>query len=115
MKEIKLSDLSTWNDWDIGCVLNRYAEAIKKVNSYAEEDALKKKFVKLVKLQVINDGHVMFAEDFAEEVKNGGFTSYDGFGYYMNENDEEHNFVDFKPENILKNAKDYPYVCWYNK
>lgn len=58
-KEIKYSDLSTWNDWDIGCVLSKYADEIKNAKSYSEEEEIEKRYIKLVKLQVINEGHIM--------------------------------------------------------
>ena len=115
IEEIKLSDLPTWNSWDIGCVLDKYAKAIAAVDDYTETNAIRENFIKLIRLQVINDGHVMFTEDFAKCVKNGGFTSYDGCGYYLDKNGEECEPVNFKVKDILKNAETFPYVCWYNK
>ena len=115
MTNIKLAELPSFNDWHIGCVLNRYVKAVESVDSYTEKKALEERFVKLIKLQVINYGHVMFTEDFAEAVKEDYFTSYDGFGNYMDEKGEKHDYVDFNPLNILKKAEEFPYVCWYNK
>ena len=115
MNEIKFSDLPTWNSWDIGCVLDRYANAIATADGYTETNTIREKFIKLIRLQVINDGHVMFTEDFAKSVKDGFFTAYDGFGHYLDKDGEEHETVNFKVKDLLKNADKYPYVCWYNK
>lgn len=116
INKIKYSDLSTWNDWDIEVILDNYAEAISKCKSYQEKDDVKEKYVKLIKLQVINDGHIMTTEDFANAVKYGSFNAYDGGGAYMDANGEESNiFVSFDPDDILSMKDQYPYVAWYNK
>ena len=116
INKIKYSDLSTWNDWNIEVILDNYAEAISKCKSYQEKDDVKEKYVKLIKLQVINDGHIMTTEDFANAVKYGSFNAYDGGGAYMDANGEESNiFVSFDPDDILSMKDQYPYVAWYNK
>lgn len=116
MNKIKYSDLDKWNDWDVGCVLSQYAEEMKNVKPYSkEEEEIEKRYIKLVKLQVINYGHIMENETFAKCVEGGSFTSYDGIGYYMNSIGEEACPVSFDPEKIRKMAEDFPYVAWYNK
>lgn len=116
MNKIKYSDLSTWNDWDIGCVLDRYVDEIKNAQSFSERDEIKKRYIKLVKLQTINYGHIMENEAFAETVEWGGFTPSDGFGHYMNSIGEETScHVSFDPVKIRSKAEDFPYVAWYNK
>lgn len=116
INKIKYSDLSTWNDWDIEVILDNYAEAISKCKSYQEKDEIKAKYIKLIKLQVINDGHIMTTEDFAIAVKRGSFNAYDGCGAYMNANGEESDRdVPFDPDDILSMKEQYPYVAWYNK
>ena len=116
INKIKYSELSIWNDWDIEVILDNYAEAISKCKSYQEKDDVKEKYVKLIKLQVINDGHIMTTEDFANAVKYGSFNAYDGGGAYMDANGEESNiFVSFDPNDILSMKDQYPYVAWYNK
>ena len=114
--KIKYSDLSTWNDWDIEVILDSYAERISKCKSYQEKDEVKERYVKLIKLQVINDGHIMTIENFANTVKCGGFNAYDGCGVYMDANGEESDiYVSFDPDDILSMKEQYPYVAWYNK
>lgn len=115
MNKIKLAELPSFNDWDVGCVLNRYVKAVESIDSYTEKKALEEKFVKLIKLQVINYGHVMFIEDFAKAVKDKDFIPYDGFGRYMDKDGNEHQDADFNYKKVLKNAEEFPYVCWYNK
>lgn len=115
MNKINYSDLDKWNDWDVGCVLNAYAEEIKNAASYTEEEEIEKRYVKLVKLQVINYGHIMENETFAKCVETGSFIPYDGCGYYMNSIGEEACPVSFDPDEIRKMAEDFPYVAWYNK
>ena len=116
MNKINYSDLDKWNDWDVGCVLNAYAKEIKNAASYAEEEEIIKRYIKLVKLQVINYGHVMEIEAFAKCVENGDFIPYDGIGYYMNSLGEETRCqVPFKSAEIRSRAEDFPYVVWYNK
>ena len=116
MKDIKYSDLSTWNDWDIECVLHNFARDISKCKTYQEEDAIEAKYVKLIKLQVINESHIMTIEDFAKAVEHGAFNCYDGFGCYMDENGEESGIsVCFDPDSLLLMREEYPYVAWYNK
>ena len=115
MNKINYSDLDKWNDYFIGSILDDYADEIKNATSYTEEEEIEKRYVKLVKLQVINYGHFMENEAFAKCVENGGFTSYDGIGYYMNSIGEEACPVSFDSDKIRKMAEDFPYVAWYNK
>lgn len=118
MNTIKYSDLNAWNDWDVGCVLEKYASEIKQAEnySYSEKENIKKRYIKLIKLQVINFGHVMETNDFAKAIKDDCFTPFDGIGYFMNEDGiETHTAVPFNVEKILEKEKEFPYVVWYNK
>ena len=116
MNKINYSDLDKWNDYFIGNILDNYADEIKNAKSYSEKEAIKKRYIKLVKLQVINFGDIMENETFARCVEQGGFMSYDGFGYYMNSIGEESKCcVSFNPDEIRSRAEDFPYVAWYNK
>jgi hypothetical protein len=59
----------------------------------------------------IGFGNVYTSEDFAEDVEYGGFTPYDGIGYYHDGEEETHISV----WSDLRLLHKYPYVCWYNK
>jgi hypothetical protein len=117
MNKIKYSDLDTWNNWDVGIVLEKFADETKDLPYWSSErDKIKERYIKLAKLQVINYGHIMETEDFAQSVENGYFNCFDGIGYYMDENGEESRIgISFNPEEIRKEAATYPYVAWYNK
>lgn len=116
MNTIKYSDLSTWNDWEIGQVLENYADEIKDIKDKSQKDKILKRYIKLIKLQVINDGHIMENETFAKTVESGGFNCFDGCGAYMTETGEEtHYGVSFNPDDIRKKRQNFPYIAWYNK
>lgn len=62
-------------------------------------------------------GDCFMISDFIEIVKNGGFTNYDGFGYFIDKKGNKINdIVDVNyywlEDNIPKNAK---YILWFNK
>lgn len=63
----------------------------------------------------IKYGDVFTTEKFAEYVKSGCFIPYDGSGYYHDGEKKTDIPVDFNYKLMLKKAKEYPYVCWYNK
>lgn len=60
-------------------------------------------------------GLILRAEHFAEWVKDGFITSYDGHGYYLNPDFTDAGYVDINAKKILAKAKDFPYVRWCNK
>lgn len=61
-------------------------------------------------------GDVYTNEDFAKSVADGGFTSYDGTGYYIGTDLIKTNeYVDFDEDTIRSKSDKYPYVFWYNR
>lgn len=61
-------------------------------------------------------GTVYKIADFIKLVQAGYIIDYDGIGYFHDGEDE----VDYPPVTCNKTklscyAKDYPYVCWYNR
>ena len=60
-------------------------------------------------------GIVLRTEHFAEWVKGGFVTAYDGHGYFVNAEGKDGPMVGFNPTTIKTKAKDYPYVRWCNK
>ncbi len=58
---------------------------------------------------ILRNGH------FAEWVKDGFVTSYDGHGYFVDKDGKDGPMVMFDPKKIRAKEKDYPYVRWCNK
>ena len=92
-------------------------KSIKRMTLQKEEE-LAKRYAEMIKIQTkVKYGDVMEIEDFIECVRTGGFISYDGFGYYWDdEKQEETEFhTSFNVDELKKQAKKYKYVVWYNK
>lgn len=105
--------------WEIGVLLNCYAEKINKVDKhdFREQDKLKELYSKAVILNV-KHGYGLFypIDDFIEDVSGGGIIDYDGIGYLLNENGDE---IGLSRCNVkfLEDAKSNGaiYVAWFNK
>ena len=61
------------------------------------------------------DDDVMSLKDFIENVNNGGFIDYDGFGRYIRGNQESN--IDIYPSDIRHDAirDDFDTIIWFNK
>lgn len=60
-------------------------------------------------------GLILRTEHFAEWVKSGTVTSYDGHGYFVDNDGVDGPMVSFNQKQILNKAETYPYVRWCNK
>lgn len=79
-------------------------------------------FVRRVTWKPLPDyGDLMTLEEFTENVRDGGFTDYDGTGYYASEHLESNVEVDlhrageeWDPEPAPSSRK-FTHVMWYNR
>ena len=60
-------------------------------------------------------GIVLRTGHFAEWVKGGFVTAYDGHGYFVDKDGKDGPMVGFNPTTICAKAKNYPWVRWCNK
>lgn len=61
-------------------------------------------------------GDVFISDEFTEEVNDGCFMPYDGFGYFHDgENETEVGVFDGDGYYRYDAAKQYPYVIWFNR
>lgn len=63
---------------------------------------------------ILNESSIYTLNEFMDLLDDGTITSYDGWGYFHDgENETRLNVWD----NSLTwdDVKDFPYVCWYNK
>ena len=62
-------------------------------------------------------GDVYTIEDFCANIDCGMFNSFDGYGYYSKDGEDEYETVSFDVTQIRKvsDRKGYKYIIWYNK
>lgn len=63
----------------------------------------------------IEFGDIFPISKFIEYVENGYIISYDGSGYYLDENCNECGSVSFNVKELKKMSKKYKRVVWYNR
>ena len=81
-----------------------------------EAEKLVEKYAKILDIQAKVHGDVFTIEDFIDYVKTGSIISYDGIGYYWDEEKKcEVKAVSFNPSILKQKAKKYKYVVWYNR
>ena len=107
-------------DWLFQRFLCRISDIYENINPYS--NTLKKlceEYGVLAEIHIKNKcdyGDVYTNEEFANCVANGGFTSYDGVGYYIGVDlMETKEYVDFDEKIIRSKSDKYPYIFWYNK
>jgi hypothetical protein len=106
------------NDWEMKVHLEDFLKKVESLDRHSDEyEKLTKEFAQILRIQALNYGLVIPIEEFAQSVSNGSFISYDGVGYFLDENGTEidSKCVPFNATEILKNKNKYKYVCWYNK
>lgn len=59
-------------------------------------------------------GDVFTLDEFCNEIESGGISSYDGYGYF-HDGQNETNMCVWDDSISWDDIKDMPYVCWYNK
>lgn len=105
-----------WNTWEIMTVVNWFNEKASTIDKYSDEyEKLKEECAQMLRLQVVNSALIMTIDDFAENVKHGGFTSYDGSGCFLTKDGVEGIDIKFNYDWILAQKDKYKYVAWYNK
>ena len=105
--------------WEIGVLLNCYAEKINQVDKhdFCEQDRLKELYSQAIILNV-KYGYGLFypIDDFIEDVTSGGIVDYDGIGYLLDSNGDK---IGPSRCNVkfLEDAKSNGtvYVAWFNK
>lgn len=95
-------------EWDLKVI-------IRDARAHPEID--EELYAKLLMIQTDPDciGHIFRTEEFAEWVKTGFISSYDGMGYFVNIEGKDGPAVGFNPKKIRNMAKEYPFVRWCNR
>jgi predicted nuclease with TOPRIM domain len=76
----------------------------------------KLRMMQIPKFSELSDfGDVMSLEDFINCVKCGGFIDYDGYGYYIKDNQESD--IEIYPSDVKHNSirKDFDTIIWFNR
>lgn len=120
---IEVSQEQKINNRNIDSYIRDLLERFLNENEDEDEDDLKKEelyeeYAEYIDILFKNDcpGDIMKTSDFAESVKHGLFTDYDGIGYYVDENRHCSEIEVSFDVNVLKDMeKHYPWVMWYNR
>lgn len=104
------------NNWSVSRILNEYVDAVNLSQDRAYVARTRNIYTQMMQLLFSKQpscGDLMTVERFALECDCGGFTNYDGFGYYLDWDGNEIGTVD------CDNANSWPekaeFVDWYNK
>ena len=105
--------------WELGVLLDCYAEKVKDVDEY---DFRKREKLKDIYTQAIilntNRGYGLYypIDDFIDDVSCGGIIDYDGIGYLLNADGNELGYVRCNLDFLEKAKMDGTvYVAWFNK
>lgn len=105
-----------WNTWEIMTIVEDFNEKASEIDKHSDEyEKLKEEYAQMLRLQVINSALIMTIDDFANDVKNGSFNSYDGSGCFLTADGVEGEDIHFDSDWILAQKDKYKYVAWYNK
>ena len=61
-----------------------------------------------------DEDDVYTVEEFKEQVKNGSFIDYDGFGHPVKDRKADRS-IDIKPSRLERIPKDTTHIVWYNR
>lgn len=103
--------------WEIGVLMNAYAENKKQLASYSEKETLKELYAQAIELTVKNGfGIILPIDKCINWVSDKSIIDYDGHGYLLDKDGEKIDSMCCDVE-FLKRAKDdgAQFVAWYNK
>ena len=110
--------------WEIGVLMNAYAEKIKLLETdkfdyekHEQKEALEEIYAQAIELTVKDDcGLIMPIDECIEWVKSGSIIDYDGHGYLLDKDGEEMARMCCNVSFLQKAKKDRAcFVAWYNK
>lgn len=103
--------------WEIGVLMNAYADKVRHLDTYREKEALEELYAQAIELTLKDDcGITMPIDECIDWVKTGFIIDYDGHGYLLDKDGEE---IDYMccDTSFLEKAKENGacFVAWYNK
>jgi hypothetical protein len=100
--------------WEAKTLLNDYADRREKLTESAcrYDETIAKRYAEAIILNQSHIGFVMPKEMIWDWIKKEYIISYDGMGYWLNEEGERMLPITFKEEEPPKKAV---FGCWYNK
>lgn len=104
-------------EWEIGVLLNHYAEHPDRNDSYDKADNIKHLYSRAISLTVGNIGLVYPIDDFIACVKDGSYIDWDGSAHGLDFDGNELDIPVYCNVNVLKQAKEKGavFIEWCNK
>lgn len=104
------------DDFEIGSILFDCAQALKKAETYTDEDAIKAEYANCMRILFKNGyGTVYTFDDFIELVDSKSIIDYDGTGYIVNKDGKRIEGIKCNVSWLKKHKKKNHYITWYNK
>jgi len=105
-----------FENWNYKKSYDEYYEYVRPEQEKLVELSRKLRLIRSYKLSELSDfGDVMLLKHFIECVDCGGFIDYDGFGYYVKDNQESD--IEIYPSDVKHNMvrKDFDTIIWFNR
>ena len=105
-----------FENWNYKKSYDEYFEYVRPEQEKLAELSRKLRLIRSYKLSELSDfGDVMSLKHFIECVDCGGFIDYDGFGYYVKDNQESD--IEIYPSDVKHNMvrKDFDTIIWFNR
>jgi hypothetical protein len=102
--------------WDFGRPYEDYQKERKPFSQkYNELDAEKRQIMPYELSELYDFGDVMSLKHFIENVKDGGFINYDGFGNYVKDGKQSN--IEVYPSDVRRNRirTDFDTIIWFNR
>lgn len=101
--------------WEIKCILNYYTECLRGLDddSYEERNEIRNICAQAIEFTYQDFGFVMPLDMFVDWANSGFITSYDGHGYFLDENGKRIAPITWTKEDEM--IQDAVFVAWYNK
>lgn len=102
--------------YSITSIMDSYADAKQKASTYDEEDKISILYANAMQLLFkIGFGDIFIVDDFIRIVESGGFTDYDGHGYFITNDGTEKRCIHCDADWLRRNRDIYAFIAWYNK
>ena len=102
--------------WELSCLASAWEEEKEENNFIKDEDNINNLYARAICLQVKEDcGFIMPSHMFYKWVKCGSLTDYDGYGYFLNWEGYEQEYIQCRTSWLEDKIEQYPFVIWFNK
>ena len=105
------------DNYGIVCLMfdfNRRMENVDECSEKAKE--IEYLYAQAIRMQCNEEyGNIMVIDDFIDDVKNRLFVDYDGYGYFLDIDGNEHEPVHCNAEWLEQFKGKYPFIVWFNK